>query len=81
MESLLAVSKSVEENYLHDSGNTVEHFIGQVDEGTYSEMVFGETLDQTRRTCFGHMGNPVCEELLGLFDPGSVDLDFWYVLA
>lgn len=80
-ESLLVASKNIEEKYLHDSDNTVEHFVGRVNDDTYSEVVFGKTLGQTRRTCFGYVGNPVCEELLGLFDSDSVDLDFWYVLA
>lgn len=80
-DTLLAASKNIEENYLHDSDNTVEHFVGRVNDDMYSEVVFGKTLGQTRRTCSGYAGNPVCEELLGLFDPESVDLDFWYVLA
>ncbi|KAG1649242.1 hypothetical protein GQR58_029178 [Nymphon striatum] len=80
IESLQIASKNIEENYLHDSDNTVERFVGQVDDDTYSEVVFGKTLGQTKRTCFGYVGNAVCEELLGLFDPDTVDLDFWYIL-
>lgn len=78
--ALLAASKNIEEQYLSQSTNTIEHFMAQIDADTYAEVAFGKTLGQTRRTCFGYLENPVCQELLNLYDPETADLDFWYVL-
>ncbi|MGI3128476.1 hypothetical protein [Nitratireductor sp. PBL-C9] len=41
----------------------------------------GRSLGKTKRLCDGYVGHPVCQPLLDLCDPASLDLDFWYVLA
>ncbi len=74
-------SDRIDATYLKGSANTRAHFVSQIDERTFSETVFGQTMAATRRICAGYVGEPDCEELLGLFDPRSVDLDFWFPLA
>ncbi|QPC88562.1 hypothetical protein GA830_06090 [Mesorhizobium sp. NBSH29] len=74
-------SDHIEATYLRGSDNTREHFVGLINDETYCEVVFGRSLAETRRTCLGYLDNPDCQKLLTLFDPESVDLDFWYLLA
>ncbi|MDW3204963.1 MAG: hypothetical protein R8L07_05415 [Alphaproteobacteria bacterium] len=80
-DTVRAASDRIEATYLAESENTREHFTGQMDDRTYCEIVFGRTLAATRRTCLGYVGNADCQPLLDLFDPETVDLDFWTVLA
>jgi len=79
--AMLAVSRSIEAEYLSNHSETREHFMGKVSAGVYSEVAFVQTLGAAREICSGYPGNDVCGELLAMFDPESVDLDFWYVLA
>ncbi len=79
--AMIDVSGKIESDYLAKFPETREHFLGRVDEDTYSEIAFVETLGAAREICNGYMGDPVCGELLAMFDPDSVDLDFWFVLA
>lgn len=80
-ETVRRASNHIEETYLRGSSNTRLHFVGKIDEQTYCEVAFGHTLAETKRICRGYVGDPDCQPLLELFDPESVDLDFWYVLA
>ena len=74
-------SDQIDATYLKDSANTRAHYVSQIDDHTFSETVFGRTMAATRRICAGYVGDPDCEQLLKLFDPESVDLDFWFLLA
>lgn len=79
--ALLDASAAVERDYLAAKPETVAHFIGKIDDSTYAEISFMETLGTARAICDGYHGNPACMRLLSMCDPKSVDLDFWYVLA
>ena len=74
-------SDHIEATYLKNSMNTRAHFVSQIDDRTFSETVFGRTMAATRRVCAGYVGDPDCEALLKLFDPESVELDFWFLLG
>jgi hypothetical protein len=78
---MLSVSGKVEDEYLANYSQPREHFLGKIDDNTYSEISFVQTLGAAREICNGYVENPVCGELLAMFDPESVDLDFWFVLA
>jgi hypothetical protein len=80
-EAVRRASDHIDRTYLSGSDNTRCHFIGRIDDVTYCEVAFGRTLAETKRICRGYVGDPDCQPLLELFDPESVDLDFWYVLA
>lgn len=78
---VLAISDRIEAEYLDRHDNTRLHFIGRGGEGRFCEVTFGRSLGETKRLCEGYVGHPVCQPLLDLCDPASVDLDFWFVLA
>ncbi len=78
---LLAISERIETEYLDRSDNTRLHFIGHGGENRFCEVTFGRSFGETKRMCDGYVGHPVCQPLLDLCDPASLDLDFWYVLA
>lgn len=80
-EQVKAASDHIETSYLNAFANTKAHFVGQIDDRRFCEVVFGRTLGATRRNCLGYVGNPDCQPLLDLADPESMDLDFWFVLA
>ena len=80
-DTVRRASNHIEQTYLTGSASTRLRFVGKIDEKTYCEVAFGNTLAETRRVCRGYVGHPDCQPLLELFDPESVDLDFWYVLA
>ncbi len=79
--ALRDASAAIEDDYLSKSSNVVDHFMGRIDDTTYSEVAFGRSLGRTRRTCQGYADEPVCGDLLAMFDPDSVDLDFWTVIV
>ncbi len=79
--SMLEISQKIEEKYLSGFSESKAHFMGRVDETTYSEIAFVENLGMARRICNGYIQDDTCLELLSIFDPESVDLDFWYKLA
>lgn len=79
--TMLNASARIESEYLAQFKETRAHIIGKIDADTYSEISFVETEGAAREICSGYMGNPICEELLAMFDPKTVDLDFWHVLA
>ncbi len=78
---MLEVSARIESEYLADFEESQQHIMGRIDEDTYSEIAFVKTSGAAREICAGYVGNPACEALLQMFDPASVDLDFWHVLA
>ncbi len=80
-KSMLEISKKIEDKYLSNFSEGRAHFMGKVDETTYSEIAFVENLGMARRICNGYVQDDTCLELLSIFDPESVDLDFWYKLA
>ncbi|MCZ4279925.1 hypothetical protein O4H49_03990 [Kiloniella laminariae] len=80
-EALQDVSTRIEQLYLARQPELRAHLMGQVDENTWSEISFVQNLGAARRICNGYIGDPTCQELLALFDPASVDLDFWFLLA
>lgn len=79
--TMLAASKRLEDEYIAGYSQARAHFIGKVDENTYSEIAFVQTLGAAHEICNGYLSNAVCGELLSMFNPASFDLDFWFVLA
>jgi len=78
---MLEISRKIEVEYLSKFSASRAHFMGKVDDETYSEITFVHTLGAAREICNGYLTNDVCGELLAMFDPKSADLDFWHVLA
>jgi len=78
---LLSVSKQIEEDYLNTYENSLGHFIGKVDDKTYSEITFGKTLGKTREVCYGYLNIAAGEKMMAMLDPQTTDLDFWYLIA
>ncbi|GEM_PF-717508 len=80
-EALLDASHKIESAYLANFDEAKSHFVARVDESTYSEIAFVDSSGAAREICAGYMGNKDCSPMLEMFDPMSVDLDFWHVLA
>ncbi len=80
-KELLSVSQQIENEYLNTFENSLGHFIGKVDDERFSEIVFGKTLGKTREICYGYLGIESGMKMLNMFDPKTVDLDFWYLIA
>ncbi|MEP4770255.1 MAG: hypothetical protein ABJY83_20315 [Roseibium sp.] len=80
-DRMMAASDRIEQDYLAGFRETKAHFMGKIDDNTYSEIAFVETSGAARDICNGYVGNKTCMPLLELFDLNSVDLDFWHVLA
>ncbi|MGH1341669.1 MAG: hypothetical protein ACRBN8_08975 [Nannocystales bacterium] len=78
---VIEASAEVERDYLSRHADGRGHVVARVDTQTYAEIAFVRTLGSARAICGGYVDDPACANLLGLFDPDSVDLDFWYVLA
>ncbi|KLN61809.1 hypothetical protein WH96_05825 [Kiloniella spongiae] len=78
---MLEISDRIEQKYLSKFTEPRAHFMGKVDDATYSEIAFVENLGMARRICNGYVQDDTCLELLSIFDPESVDLDFWFKLA
>lgn len=78
---ILDISQKLEDQYLYLQDNTLGHFIGMLDEDTYSEIVFGKTLGKTREVCFGYLQEPAGLELMETMAPNTTNLDFWYLIA
>ncbi len=78
---LLAVSAEIEAGYLSRRPESRAHFLAQVDPATYAEVAFVQSLGAAREICFGYRDDSAGRKLLEMFDPESVDLDFWFVLA
>lgn len=78
---MMAVSDAIEQQYLARFSESRAHFMGKVDDGTYSEIAFVETSGAARKICGGYVGDETCQGLLNMFEPETVDLDFWHVLA
>jgi len=78
---LLSVSKQIEEDYLNTFENSLGHFIGKVDDKTYSEITFGKTLGRTREICYGYFNIEAGKQMMAMLDPKTTDLDFWYLIA
>ena len=75
------IGEEIFSSYLSNHEANLGHFIGQISDDTYSEVAFGKTVGLTKRICDGYLGNEKCMELISLFDPESVDLDFWVPIA
>ncbi|WP_085905765.1 hypothetical protein [Kiloniella majae] len=80
-KAMLDISDRIEEKYLSTFTEPRAHFMGKVDDTTYSEIAFVENLGMARRICNGYVQDDTCLKLLNIFDPESVDLDFWFKLA
>lgn len=80
-EKLKAAADRVRREYLSRFPESRAHRIAKVDGETYSEICFVETSGAARDICAGYVTEEACRPLLSLFDPDSVDLDFWHVLA
>jgi hypothetical protein len=78
---MMEASDRIERAYLSRFDETKAHFMGKVDDNTYSEIAFVETSAAAREICNGYVGDADCHPLLGMFDPETVDLDYWHVLA
>lgn len=80
-EALMAASRRIEQEYLATLPETRAHLMARAGENAYSEICFVETEGAAREICGGYVSSAACAPLLSLFDPASVDLDFWHVLA
>jgi len=80
-KNMLSISDKIETEYLNSFENSLGHFMGKIDNETYSEIAFGKTLGKTREICYGYFGIDSGIELMNLYVPESVDLDFWYLIA
>ena len=78
---LLTVSKEIEQDYLNRFENSLGHFIGKIDDKTYSEITFGKTLGKTREVCYGYFNIEAGKKMMAMLDPKTTDLDFWYLIA
>jgi len=78
---MMAASSKIEQEYLPRFKEAKAHFMGKIDDKTYSEIAFVETSGAAREICNGYVSDPNCLPLLEQFEPTSVDLDFWHVLA
>ncbi|UUC45108.1 hypothetical protein [Flavobacterium cerinum] len=81
LQELLAVSDSIEKNYLSHFPNTQLHFIGTLPDDIYAEVTFGTTLQSTQQICAGYLSDPNCTPLMEMIDETRMALDFWSVLA
>ncbi|WP_162938127.1 hypothetical protein [Kiloniella sp. EL199] len=79
--TMLEISDRIEQKYLNKFTEPRAHFMGKIDDTTYSEIAFVDNLGMARRICNGYVQDDTCLELLDIFDPESVDLDFWFKLA
>jgi hypothetical protein len=79
--NLLYVAKKIEDGYLNTFENTLGHFIGKINDKTYSEITFGQTLGKTREICYGYLNIEVGMKMMTMFIPETTDLDFWYLIA
>ncbi len=79
--NMMAASDKIEQKYLPRFQEAKAHFMGKIDDNTYSEIAFVETSGAAREICNGYVGDPNCLPLLEQFEPTSVDLDFWHLLA
>jgi hypothetical protein len=80
-KNLLSVAKKIEKSHLNNFENTLGHFIGKIDNETYSEITFGQTLGKTRETCYDYLNIEAGMEMMNMFNPETMDLDFWYLMA
>ncbi|MGX1496033.1 hypothetical protein ACSSV1_001054 [Labrenzia sp. MBR-25] len=80
-EALMAASRRIEQEYLAALPEARAHLMARAGDDTYSEICLVETEGAAREICAGYVSNAACAPLLNLFDPDSVDLDFWHVLA
>lgn len=78
---LLAVSAEIEADYLSRRPESRAHFLARIDPASYAEIAFVQSLGAAREICFGYRDDSTCRRLLEMFDPESVDMDFWFVLA
>jgi hypothetical protein len=79
--NLLSVANKIEEDHLNTFENSLGHFIGKLDDETYSEITFGQTLGKTREICFGYLNIKAGLEMMDMFNSETIDLDFWYLIA
>lgn len=80
-EAIQMAAERIRQDYLSRLDESKAHFMARIDDTTYSEIAFVETEGAAREICNGYLKEPACLPLLGMFDPASVDLDFWHVLA
>lgn len=79
--NLLSVSEKIENTYLDTFENTLSHFIGKIDNQTYSEITFGKTFGKTKDICYGYFNIESGMKMMSMCDPETMDLDFWYLIA
>jgi hypothetical protein len=80
-ENLLLVSAQIESTYLDTFENTLSHFMGKIDDETYSEITFGRTLGETKQICYGYYNIESGMKMMSMCDPETMDLEFWYLIA
>ncbi len=80
-DKMLTIADTLEKQYLNDFDNSRGHFMGKLDDETYSELAFGRTLGKTREICYGYFGVDAGLQLMDLYDPESTELNFWYLIA
>ena len=79
--NLLAVAEQIEQSHLNTFENTLAHFIGEVDDETYSEITFGKTLGATKEICYDYLTIESGIKMMDMCDPDTMDLSFWYLIA
>ncbi len=80
-DKMLTIAATLEKEYLNRFDNSLGHFMGKLDDETYSELVFGKAFGKTREICYGYFGIDAGMKLMDLYEPESTELNFWYLIA
>lgn len=77
IETILALDKRLQANYLQGFDNTKGHALTQAENEYYGEITFGENLITSREICFGYFQNKDASEFLNAFDLTTATFGFW----
>lgn len=81
METILALDKKLQTNYLQGFDNTKGHALTQTEDKFYGEITFGDNLVSSREICFGYFQNKDASEFLNAFDLSTATFGFWCLLG
>lgn len=79
--SFLDVSEELECQNRDSSEDTVGYCIGRMNDGRYSEFVFGKNWRGARKAFYTYETTALAEKAASLRDPDLVELDFWSLIA
>lgn len=80
-DELVVASDKMEAGYLSHFDATKAHFMGRIDDQTYSEITFAETTGTALHMREDYAENETCRALLEFAAPETVDIDLWHLLA